>query len=81
MVGTAPPEGGRALRLDGDTTGVSRGHCRFFEAGGEIVLEDLSTYGTFLNGERVVGRVVVAADDRVRVGSPGVELRLIVAED
>ncbi len=81
VIGTAPPEESRQLRLDGETTGVSRAHCRLFETGGEIVLEDLSTYGTFLNGERVVGRVVVAPGDRVRVGSPGVELRLIAAED
>ncbi len=45
------------------------------------MLEDLSKYGTFLNGERVVGRVVVAPGDRVRVGSPGRELLLIAAED
>ena len=35
------------------------------EAGGEVVLEDTSKYGTFLNGERVVGRVVVSPGDRV----------------
>jgi hypothetical protein len=81
VVGTAPPEDGRGLRLDGETAGISRAHCRLFEAGGEVVLEDLSKYGTFLNGERVVGRVVVAPGDRVRVGSPGRELLLIAAED
>lgn len=81
VVGTAPPEEGRGLRLDGDTAGISRAHCRLFESGGEVVLEDLSTYGTFVNGERVVGRVVVATGDRVRLGSPGVELQLIAAED
>ena len=81
VVGTAPPEDGRGLRLDGETAGISRAHCRLFETGGEVVLEDLSTYGTFLNGERVVGRVVVSPGDRVRVGSPGRELLLIAAED
>ena len=80
VVGTAPPEGSRGLRLDGETTGISRAHCRFFEAGGEVVLEDSSSYGTFVNGERVVERVVVVAGDRVRVGSPGVELLLILIE-
>jgi hypothetical protein len=81
VVGTAPPEDSRGLRLDGETAGVSRAHCRLFEVGGEVVLEDLSTYGTFVNGEQIVGRAVVFAGDRVRVGSPGQELLLIAAEE
>jgi hypothetical protein len=81
VVGTAPPEDGRGLRLEGETAGISRAHCRLFEAEGEIVLEDVSTYGTFVNGERVVGRVVVNPGDRVRVGSPGRELLVIAAEE
>jgi hypothetical protein len=79
VVGTAPPSGARGLRLEGETAGVSRAHCRFFESAGESVVEDLSTWGTFVNGERVAGRAVLAAGDRVRVGSPGIELVLIAA--
>jgi len=79
VVGTAPPSGARGLRLTGETAGVSRAHCRFFESAGESVVEDLSTWGTFVNGERVAGRAVLAAGDRVRVGSPGIELVLIAA--
>jgi hypothetical protein len=81
VVGTAPPEDARSLRLDGETAGISRAHCRLFESGGEVVLEDLSSYGTFVNGEAIVGRVVVLPGDRVRLGSPGQELLLIAAED
>jgi hypothetical protein len=81
VVGTAPPEGARGLRLEGETAGISRAHCRLFESGGEIVLEDLSTWGTFVNGERVAGRLVLLAGDRVRVGSPGIELVLIASEE
>ena len=81
VLGTAPPEGARALRLSGDTAGVSRAHCRLFESGGAVVLEDLSTWGTFVNGERVPGRAVVAAGDRIRVGSPGLELLLVAAAE
>jgi hypothetical protein len=81
VVGTAPPEDARALRLDGETAGISRAHCRLFETGGEVVLEDLSTYGTFVNGETIVGRVVVLPGDRIRLGSPGQEMLLIAAED
>ena len=81
VVGTAPSEAARGLRVEGETAGVSRAHCRLFESGGEIVLEDLSTYGTFVNGERIAGRTVLAAGDRLRLGSPGVELVLIVAAE
>ena len=77
VLGTAPPAGGRRLSLGGETAGVSRAHCRFFESAGQAVVEDLSSWGTFLNGERVAGRAVLAAGDRVRVGSPGIELVLI----
>ena len=79
VVGTAPPLGARALRLEGETAGVSRAHCRLFESGGESLVEDLSSWGTFLNGERVPGRAVLAAGDRLRVGSPGIELLLVAA--
>jgi hypothetical protein len=81
VVGTAPPEDARGLRLEGETAGISRAHCRLFESGGEVILEDLSTYGTFVNGEAIVGRVVVFPGDRIRLGSPGQELLLIAAED
>ena len=77
VVGTAPPGGARGLRLEGETAGVSRVHCRFFDSGGEVVVEDVSSWGTFVNDERVPGRAVVVAGDRVRVGSPGIELLLI----
>jgi hypothetical protein len=79
VVGTAPPSGARSLRLEGETAGVSRAHCRFFESAGESIVEDLSTWGTYLNGERVAGRAVLASGDKVRVGSPGIELVLIAA--
>jgi hypothetical protein len=79
VVGTSPPPGSRQLRLTGETAGVSRTHCRFLESAGVALVEDLSTWGTFVNGERVSGRAVLAPGDRVRVGSPGVELLLIAS--
>jgi hypothetical protein len=81
VVGTAPPSPGRALRLEGETAGISRAHCRLFESAGAAVVEDLSTWGMYVNGERVSGRVVLAVGDRIRVGSPGLELLLIAAEE
>lgn len=64
----------------GSTAGVSRSHCTIFERNGRVVLEDHSSYGTFLNDRRVVGRATLAAGDRLRVGTPGIELRLIKVE-
>jgi hypothetical protein len=81
VVGTAPPSPGRSLRLEGETAGISRAHCRLFESAGSALVEDLSTWGTYVNGERVSGRAVLAAGDRIRVGSPGLELLLIAAEE
>ena len=47
-----------------------------------MVVEDHSTYGTFLNGSRVEETAEVGVRDRLRLGSPGVELMLIaVLED
>jgi hypothetical protein len=81
VLGTAPPATGRWVRVEGETAGVSRAHCRLFESAGEVVVEDLSTWGTYVNGERVVGRAVLAAGDRIRMGSPGVELSLVAAQE
>ncbi len=71
---------GRAVanvQLPDGLAGVSRRHCTFVHNGEEIVLLDHSTFGTFVNGERVHERVRVHAGDRIRLGEPGVELALI----
>jgi hypothetical protein len=71
------PSGPRAIAVTGSVAGVSRTHCALIGGGGDAVLEDLSTYGTFVNGERVERRAQLAAGDRVRVGTPGVEFELV----
>jgi hypothetical protein len=71
------PGGAGGIVLSGPLAGVSRRHCRLSARGGEALLEDLSTYGTFLNGGRVRQRARLAAGDRIRVGTPGVELGLV----
>jgi hypothetical protein len=81
VVGTAPPSPGRSWRLEGETAGISRAHCRLLVSAGAAVVEDVSTGGTYVNGERVAGRAVLAVGDRIRVGSPGLELLLVAAED
>jgi hypothetical protein len=72
-VGTAP----RALTLPAGIAGLSRSHCTLELNQGQAVVMDHSTYGTFVNDERVGGRVVLQAGDVLRLGSPGVSLQLI----
>ncbi|HUI59194.1 MAG TPA: FHA domain-containing protein [Steroidobacteraceae bacterium] len=69
----APP----AIVLPDGLAGVSRRHCTFISDGDERVLLDHSSFGTFVNGERVAERARVHAGDLVRLGEPGVELALI----
>ena len=59
--------------------GISRAHCRAWVDGELAFVEDRSSYGTFVNGERVAGRTRLQPGDRLRLGTPGVEL-LVVAE-
>jgi hypothetical protein len=67
----------RALTLPSAAPGVSRSHCTLVRRNGSVIVEDHSTYGSFVNEERVVGRTVLTVGDRLRLGSPGVTLELI----
>lgn len=80
FIGTAPPEGVRGLVLRGETAGISRHHCTVLAVDGEVVVEDRSSFGVFVNDERVSSRAILREGDRLRLGSPGIELRLIAVE-
>ncbi len=67
---------GRALPLP-SSPGVSRSHCSVRRHSGSVLLDDHSTYGSFINDERVNGQAVLTVGDRLRLGSPGVTLDLI----
>ena len=48
---------------------ISGSHLKIFFAGGEFWLEDLgTTNGTFLNGERIEGPVILKNEDLVKIG-------------
>ena len=79
-LGTQPAEGERWLDLGQDMAGVSRRHCDIVAANGQCVVTDHSRYGTFLNGHRIDGSAALQTGDVIRVGTPGVELRLIHVE-
>ena len=67
----------RALQLPTAAPGISRTHCTLSRRNGSVLIEDHSTYGSYVNDERVVGRTVLTVGDRLRLGSPGVTLELI----
>jgi hypothetical protein len=73
------PGNGHAVLPEG-VAGASRRHCTLLSEGAETVLVDHSSFGTFVNGERVAERASVRAGDRLRVGDPGLELALLAIE-
>ena len=79
-LGTQPAEGERWLDLGQDMAGVSRRHCDIVVTDGQCVVTDHSRYGTFLNGHRIDGSAALQTGDVIRVGTPGVELRMIYVE-
>jgi len=80
LLGVSIPEGKHGLNLVGDTAGISRYHCSIYTMDGRIVVEDHSKFGSFVNGKRVHERASLAAGDRLRLGTPGVEVQLIEVE-
>lgn len=67
----------RALTLPTAGPGISRAHCTLLRRNGAVLVEDHSTYGSYVNDERVAGRTTLTVGDRLRLGSPGVTLELI----
>lgn len=74
------PVGPRVLPVPDGIAGVSRRHCTLIAEANEVVLLDHSSFGTFVNGERVLERVRVRAGDRLRLGDPGIELALLAVD-
>jgi hypothetical protein len=84
VLGMEIPPGRRGINLTGltgSTAGISRSHCSIYRLDDRVVVEDHSSYGSFVNGRRVEGKTTLAAGDRLRVGTPGVELQLITVTD
>jgi hypothetical protein len=81
ILGVGRVEGGRRIELTGTTAGISRTHCALVRVGGRVLVEDHSRHGTFLNGQRVDGKTDLSAGDRLRLGTPGIELLLISVVD
>jgi hypothetical protein len=80
-VGTQVPEGQRALPLPPGLPGVSRAHCRLVLRDGIACIEDLSSYGSFVNEQRVHGHAELQRGDRLRLGAPGIVIEIIQLVD
>lgn len=77
VLGRAPGEGDTVLPLPEGIAGLSRRHCTLRRAGRETVLVDHSRHGSFVDGQRVDGRALLAAGSVLRLGTPGIELPLV----
>ena len=77
VIGWSIDDRRRALVLPSSSPGVSRSHCTVVRRNGAVMIEDHSTYGSYVNEERVAGRTALTVGDRLRLGSPGVTLELI----
>jgi hypothetical protein len=77
VVGWSVDPASRTLTLPSASPGISRAHCTLSRRNGAVVVEDHSTYGSFVNDERVAGRTALTVGDRLRLGTPGVTLDLI----
>lgn len=77
VLGTSLPPGQWGYQINGPVKGISRVHCTVSRTHGQIVLEDRSTYGTFVNGKRVAAQQVLHTGDTIQIGNPGITIRAI----
>jgi hypothetical protein len=69
------------IRIRGQIAGVSRKHCSIQLRDDKVMLEDLSTYGTFVDEIRVKAGAALQTGQIIRVGTPGETLQLIACLD
>ncbi|MGD9087611.1 MAG: FHA domain-containing protein [Desulfobacterales bacterium] len=81
IIGLAGVKAASGIQIRGQVAGVSRKHCSVQLRGSKVVLDDHSTYGTYVNEEPVTGTAVLELGQVIRVGTPGEKLRLIACLD
>jgi pSer/pThr/pTyr-binding forkhead associated (FHA) protein len=77
VIGRELADGRRVIVVDDQNGGVSRAHCELVLRDGELRLQDLSRYGTFVNEKRISGETTLRRADVIRIGSPGAELQVV----
>jgi hypothetical protein len=81
IVGLERIAGKSGIQIQGQIAGVSRKHCVVKLEGNQVVLEDHSTYGTFVDENPVKRQTILLLGQTVRVGTPGETLNLIACLD
>jgi hypothetical protein len=76
-LGWSVGEAARALTVPAGIPGVSRSHCTLQVRNGQAWVTDHSTYGTYVNDDRVGSAVALRVGDALRLGTPGIVLELI----
>ncbi|MEZ5566330.1 MAG: FHA domain-containing protein [Gammaproteobacteria bacterium] len=74
-----PDESG--IALDPAVRGLSRQHCTLRLEQGALFVFDHSRFGTRLNGHRIDGTAMLQPGDSLSLGSPPIELRLLIEGD
>jgi hypothetical protein len=80
-IGLAAVKGVSGIQIQGQVAGVSRKHCSVQLHGNDVVLQDHSTYGTYVNEKPVAGKIKLELGQVIRVGTPGEKLKLIACLD
>jgi hypothetical protein len=81
VVGLSKADADSAIQVRGQTAGVSRKHCAVQLQGNNVILNDYSTYGTFVDETPVNEKTILSLGQTVRVGTPGETLKLIACLD
>jgi hypothetical protein len=81
IIGLERVADGSGIQIEGQIAGVSRKHCAVQLRGNEVVLNDYSTFGTFVNEDPVKIKTLLSLGQIIRVGTPGETLKLIACMD
>ncbi len=76
-IGCAQDNEQNDVTITGETAGICSKHFTIGLIGGEIVLDDMSAQGTFVDEKRVNGSIVLKLGQIIRVGTPGEQLQVI----
>ncbi|MBW2516808.1 MAG: FHA domain-containing protein [Deltaproteobacteria bacterium] len=81
VIGLQRAADGSGIKIEGEIAGVSRKHCTVQLEGKSVVLNDYSTYGTFVDENPVNEKSILSLGQTIRVGTPGETLNLIACLD
>ncbi len=76
-IGCAQDNEQNDVTITGETAGICPKHFTIGLLDGEIVLDDMSAQGTFVDEKRVNGSIVLKLGQIIRVGTPGEQLQVI----